>query len=60
MTGILLFHLQDGKIRVLEDTLESWKQNHDQAMLALDIEDMVGECLSCWEDLRRMGGGHES
>jgi hypothetical protein len=53
MRRTLLFHLQDGKIRVLEEAVASWKRNHEDAMLALDTEDLVAGCLACWEDIRR-------
>lgn len=53
MTRTLLFRLQDGKIRVLEEVIESWKREHDDAMRAQDVEDLIAECLSCWEDIRR-------
>jgi hypothetical protein len=53
MSRTLLFRLQDGKIRVLEETVESWKRNHEDALLALDVDDLIAECLSCWEDIRR-------
>ncbi len=53
MSRTLLFRLQSGKIRVLEEMVESWKPDHEGAMLALDLEDLVVECLSAWEDIRR-------
>src|SRR5438093_13276742 len=53
MTRTLLFRLQDGKIRVLEEAVESWKRDHEDAMRALDVEDLIAGCLSCWEDIRR-------
>jgi hypothetical protein len=53
MAPTLLFRLQDGKIRVLEETVESWKRDREGALLALDAEDLVAEGLACWEDVRR-------
>jgi hypothetical protein len=53
MAPTLLFRLQDGKIRVLEETVESWKREREGAVLALDAEDVVAESLACWEDVRR-------
>jgi len=54
MARTLLFHLQDGKMRFLEAAVESWKQDHEEAMRALDAEDLVAEGLSSWEDVRRL------
>src|SRR3954454_23718390 len=53
MTRALLFRLQDGKMRVLEETVESWKRDHEDARFAHDVEDLIAGCLSCWEDIRR-------
>src|SRR3954454_19532358 len=33
------------RIRGIEDALESWRQNHDQAMCVRDIEDIAKECI---------------
>jgi hypothetical protein len=53
MSRALLFRLQDGRIRVLEEAVEFWKRDHEEAVLALDVEDLTAGCLSCWEDIRR-------
>jgi hypothetical protein len=49
----MLFRLQDGRIRVLEQAVEYWKRDHEDAGLAMDVEDLIAGCLSCWEDIRR-------
>jgi len=53
MSRVLLFRLQEGKIRVLEEAVESWKRDHEDAVLALDVEELIVGCLSTWEDIRR-------
>jgi predicted transposase YbfD/YdcC len=53
MSRTLHLRLQDGKIRVLEETVESWKRDHEGALLGQEVEDMISGCLSCWEDIRR-------
>jgi len=52
MSQTLLFRLQDGKMRVLEEVVGSWKRNHEDALRALDVEDLITGCLSCWEEIR--------
>jgi len=41
-------------MRVLEEEVESWKQDHDEAMRVLDAEDLIAESLSRWKDARRL------
>lgn len=42
----LLFHLQSGKVRNLEETVEVWQMAHAEALRALDAADLVRECLT--------------
>ncbi len=53
MSRILLFRLQDSKIRILEEAVESWKRDHEDALFVQDVEELIAGCLSCWEDIRR-------
>src|SRR2546427_9669940 len=53
MSLMLLFRLQDGKTRVLEEAIDTWKRHHENVSHALDVEDLIAGCLSCWEDIRR-------
>lgn len=53
-----------GRTRAMEHLVEDWKNKHDQAMFAMDVEEMVRECVdlaalcehswnSLWQLLRR-------
>ena len=41
-----------GRIRGIEDAAEFWKPDHENAMCARDVEDMVHECLGIVDFLR--------
>jgi hypothetical protein len=56
MAQTLLVRSQDGKIRALEETLESWEGADESALVALNVEDLIAECLSGWEAVRRAWG----
>lgn len=50
MPGTLLLRLQGGKVKLLEEAVEAWKADHDDAMRALDAEDLVSHALSLAND----------
>lgn len=50
MPGTLLLRLQEGKIKLLEEAVEAWKADHDNAMQALDAEDLVADVLTLAND----------
>ncbi len=56
MESGLSFRLQDGKIHLLEEEIESWRNDHTTAMAAWDLEDLVGESLSLWVSLQGLWG----
>jgi hypothetical protein len=35
-----------GRARAIEDAIDAWNLDHDNALSARDMEDVVGECLS--------------
>ncbi len=34
-----------GRTQAVEGMVENWKVKHDQAMIAIDLDEMVRECL---------------
>lgn len=45
MSEMLLFRLYRGQVEALRTTVESWKVEHDHAMIARSAEDLVRLCL---------------
>ncbi|MBL8795041.1 MAG: hypothetical protein JNM56_14120 [Planctomycetia bacterium] len=54
MTDSLLFRLQCGKSRAIEEVVEAWKAEHAGAMAARDVEELVRECLRLPDEMRRI------
>jgi hypothetical protein len=41
-----------GRVRAIEDAVETWRFDHDDALAVRDVEDVVRECLGMREFLR--------
>ncbi len=52
MGDLVLFRLQSGRVRVLEETVEAWQLAHAEAMRARAMEDLVSESLTFPDGLR--------
>lgn len=56
MSESILFRLYRGQVRALAETVEAWKAEHREAMIARDVEDMVRVCLDFPAMLTRIYG----
>jgi hypothetical protein len=54
MTDSLLFRIQRGKTRAIEEAVEAWKAEHAGAMEAREVEELVRECLQMPDEMRRV------
>src|SRR2546428_258343 len=45
MSESLLFRIHQSQLQALEETVETWKTEHREAMQARDVEDVVHSCL---------------